>query len=119
MVLKYTYIVVDSSTTKTPAFGNKVLYTYSIEDLNGNTIYSKDEIGNKTYRVDQQNLMEGLRQTLKLMRSNETVKCVLPSQLAYGYKGDRQKINPNTPLVCNVTLYEILTTKEKSIEQKQ
>jgi len=110
---KYAYIKKDSSISHKPLFGNKVLYKYQITNLNNNIIYSEEELGLKTYQIDQENLPEGLRQALKLMRTNETIKCVFPSQLAYGYKGDRKRILPNTPIICIITLLEILTTKEK------
>ncbi|MFD0963932.1 gliding motility-associated peptidyl-prolyl isomerase GldI [Pseudofulvibacter geojedonensis] len=109
----YAYIKQDTTTNVTPFFGNKVVFKYHITDLNNNPIYTEEELGIQSYRVDQQNIMNGLRKGLKLMRVNETIKCVFPSQIAYGYKGDRNKIKPNTPIVCTITLNEILTLNEK------
>lgn len=109
----YSYTKQDSTTTATPVFGTRVSFQYNIKDLSNNIIYSYDEIGTQSYQVDQENIIDGLRKGLKLMRINETIKCIFPSQIAYGYKGDRNKINPNTPLVCTITLNKIVTTKEK------
>lgn len=109
----YAYIKRDSTTINTPVFGNRVIFKYNVTDLNNITIYSEDELGIQSYRVDQQNIMNGLRKGLKLMHTNETIKCIFPSQIAYGYKGDRNKIKPNTPIVCTITLNEILTLNDK------
>ncbi|MGB0896231.1 MAG: gliding motility-associated peptidyl-prolyl isomerase GldI [Flavobacteriaceae bacterium] len=105
----YSYITQDSL-ANTPKFGDKITYTYSVSDLNNTPVYSTDDIGEQTYYIDQQDdIIEGFRQGLKLIRKNETIKYIFPSQLAYGYRGDGHKININTPIVCTVQLHDILT----------
>ncbi|MDC0957872.1 gliding motility-associated peptidyl-prolyl isomerase GldI, partial [Flavobacteriaceae bacterium] len=37
--------------------------------------------------------------------------CLFPSQKAFGFYGDDNKIGPNTPLICSITLN--LITKNK------
>ena len=61
--------------------------------------------------MDKQELFTGLREGLKLMRSGETVTFLFPSQKAYGYYGDENKIGTNVPLICEVTLLDIKTTE--------
>lgn len=90
-----------------PQKGNLVEYEYEISDLEGNILYSKANIGIKSYLVDQEDLLIGLRQGLKLMKKNEQVTFVFPSHLAYGYSGDQDKIGINQPLVYNVHLINI------------
>lgn len=105
---KYTYITKDTVNTYTPHFGDQILYTYSVSDLNNNLIYSTDEIGDKSYFIDQKaEIIEGFRQGLKLIKAGEEIKFIFPSQLAYGYSGDRRKIDINTPIICTVNLKEI------------
>lgn len=103
----YTYLKKDSLDSPTPAFGNKIVYEYNVKDLNDRTIYSVQELGESTYFVDQENLVEGIRQALKIMKVGEEIKFIFPSQLVYGYKGDRNKIAPNMPLICNILLKQI------------
>jgi len=95
--------------TITPDVGDIVNFDYSVSDLYGNTIY-KDL--NSTYIIDKQELFTGLREGLKLMKAKEEVTFIFPSQIAYGYYGDSDKIGTNVPLICNVTLNSIIQEDE-------
>ncbi|SFN73161.1 protein involved in gliding motility GldI [Bizionia echini] len=105
----YNTKVADSLTT--PKFGDTLIYNYSIKDINETVIYSKADLMQQTYIMDKQELFTGLREGLKLMRSGETVTFLFPSQKAYGYYGDENKIGTNVPLICEVTLLDIKTTE--------
>ena len=109
---KYSYIIKDTISSYTPNFGDEITYTYSVKNLNNNLIYSTTELGDKTYFIDQKSeIIEGFRQGLKLIKAGEEIKFIFPSQLAYGYRGDGNKINVNTPIVCTVNLKEIKLKK--------
>jgi gliding motility-associated peptidyl-prolyl isomerase len=92
-----------------PVKGDIVNFDYEITDLYGNTIYSAEELKPQTYYVDKQNIMNGLRNGIKLMHKGDKVKFIFPSQSAYGYHGDDKKIGTNQPIICLVTLNEIKT----------
>ena len=98
---------VEIDTLKTPSFGDIVNYNYNVKNLNGSTIYSTEAIKTQTYAMDKQELFTGLREGLKLMKTGETVTFLFPSQKAYGYYGDENKIGRNTPLICEVTVNSI------------
>lgn len=91
----------------TADFGDVVNFNYNIKDLNGNEIYSFDEITTQNYSMDQEELFTGLREGLKLMKAGETVTFLFPSQKAFGYYGDTKKIGTNVPLICQVTVNSI------------
>ncbi len=97
--------------TITPVFGDLVNFNYDIKDLNGRTIYSTEELKNRDYAVDQEELFSGLREGIKLMKAGETVTFLFPSQKAYGYYGDTNRIGANIPIICKVTINTI-TQKE-------
>ncbi|VAV84999.1 GldI [hydrothermal vent metagenome] len=97
--------------TITPAFGDLVNFNYNIKDLNGRTIYSTEELKTRDYAVDQEELFSGLREGIKLMKAGETVTFLFPSQKAYGYYGDTNRIGANIPIICKVTINTI-TQKE-------
>jgi|TARA_B110000971_G_C19964818_1_gene479685 gliding motility-associated peptidyl-prolyl isomerase len=92
------------TTTKTPKFGDLVYYTYNVKTLSNEEIYSKKELSQQTYYIDQQELFSGLREGLKLMKEGEVVTFIFPSQKAYGYYGDNDQIGSNEPLICEVSL---------------
>ena len=98
---------VEIDTLKTPDFGDIVNYNYNVKNLNGGIIYSAETIKTQTYAMDKQELFTGLREGLKLMKTGETVTFLFPSQKAYGYYGDENKIGRNTPLICEVTINSI------------
>lgn len=103
----YYNIKVEIDSLKTPNFGDIINYNYDVKALNGNIIYSKDDIKTQTYAMDKQELFTGLREGLKLMKTGETATFIFPSQKAYGYYGDENKIGRNTPLICEVTVNSI------------
>lgn len=99
----------------TPKKGDVAFFTYEIKDLKGNLIYSQEELKPQTYLVDKQNIMMGLRDGIKLMRKTEKVTFLFPSNMAFGYHGDNDKIGANEPLICTVTLndFKLDTTPKK------
>ena len=96
-----------------PRFGDIVNFNYDVKDLEGYTIYSERELGPQSYIMDKQEIFTGLREGLKLMKPNETVSFLFPSQKAYGYYGDKNKIGTNIPLLVKVTVNNI-TQKNKN-----
>ncbi|WP_047546587.1 gliding motility-associated peptidyl-prolyl isomerase GldI [Psychroserpens sp. Hel_I_66] len=93
--------------TITPGFGDIVTFNYNVRDLNGNVIYTEEEIGNQTYAMDQQEIFTGLREGLKLLKPTESATFLFPSQKAYGYYGDKNKIGTNIPLMVKVNVNTI------------
>lgn len=106
----YTYNSAKSTDSITPKFGDIVTFDYNIRRLNGDTIYSKKDLKTKEYAMDQEHLFSGLREGLKLMKTGETVTFLFPSNKAFGYYGDKNKIGVNVPIVCEVTVNSITKT---------
>lgn len=96
-----------SDSLQTPGFGDLVNFDYNVKSLDGSLIYSKVNLQTQNYLMDKQELFTGLREGLKLMRSGETATFLFPSQKAYGYYGDENKIGTNVPLICEVTVNSI------------
>ncbi|RED47566.1 gliding motility-associated peptidyl-prolyl isomerase GldI [Seonamhaeicola aphaedonensis] len=104
---------VEADTLKTPDFGDIVNYDYDVRALNGQLIYSKEDLKTQNYTMDKQELFTGLREGLKLMKTGETVTFLFPSQKAYGYYGDDNKIGTNVPLICEVTVNSITANQDQ------
>ena len=92
-----------------PKFGDIVNFDFNLSALNGQTIYSASELKNRNYAMDKEELFTGLREGLKLMKAGETFTFIFPSQKAYGFYGDENKIGRNTPLISEVTINSITT----------
>ena len=87
--------------------GDKVTMNYDILSLGNDTIYSSEEIGEITYNVDREEIFNGLRLGVKLLKEGESATFLFPSHLAFGYHGDNDRIGPNVPLKSNVTIFKI------------
>lgn len=96
----------------TAKFGDKLEYTYDVSNLNGQIIYSTEDLGNQVYVMDKEELFSGLREGLKMMKPNENITFIFPSQQAYGYYGDENKIGTNVPLIVNVNLKTITQSND-------
>ena len=83
-------------------------FNYDISTLEGTSIYSTEEIGTREYKIDQENVFNGLRQGLKLMKEGETLTFLFPSYKAFGYYGDQEKIGRNVPIRSTITLNKII-----------
>ncbi len=103
----YTYMVKNEKDTVTPKSGQTVTFRYSVHTLDGEEVYSEEETGEKTYKVDKEDFMKGIQEGIKLMKVNERIRFLLLSQQAYGFAGDDNKIGINTPLVVEVELLSI------------
>lgn len=108
----YYYHIENKRDSLTPKFGDEVEFNYNLLTLRGDTIYSREELGERAYTIDKEEIFTGLRQGLKLMKEGETVTFLFPSHQAYGYYGDNDKIGTHVALKSTVTLNEIKSKTE-------
>lgn len=108
----YFYNTKKESESKTPEFGDEVEFNFNLLSLKGDTIYTKEELGERAYIIDKEELFTGLRQGLKLMKEGETITFLFPSHQAYGYYGDNEKIGTHVALKSTVTLNKIKSKTE-------
>lgn len=104
----YYYDSIVKSDTIQPKFGDLIDFDYNVSSIEGAEIYDKK---NRIYIMDKEELFTGLREGLKLMKPTESVTFIFPSQKAFGYYGDENKIGTNVPLICEVTLNTITQKK--------
>ena len=98
----------------TPKFGDELTYTYAVYTIDNRLLYSFDEIGKQVYVVDQQEIVEGLRNGLKLMSEGNKFTFLFPSHKVFGYLGDQKKIKINQPLIYKVQLNKIKKKNESN-----
>ena len=108
----YFYNLENKTDSITPSFGDEVEFNYNLLTLQGDTIYSRVELGERAYTIDKEEIFTGLRQGLKLMKEGETVTFLFPSHQAYGYYGDNDKIGTHVALKSTVTLNKIKPKSE-------
>ncbi|MEN8185943.1 MAG: gliding motility-associated peptidyl-prolyl isomerase GldI [Bacteroidota bacterium] len=106
----YYYNKKDSLNNYSPVKGDDVIFSYQIKGLNDSIIYSKEELGDKRYLVDKEELITGLQEGIKLMHQGDIVTFLFPSHKAYGYTGD-ERIKSNEILIYTVELKQITKNK--------
>lgn len=106
----YTYLTINDTTAYTPKTDDLVIMNYNILSLDNDTIYSNSEIGEVSYRVDRQDLFQGLRDAVKILKEGEKATFLFPSSLAYGYHGDTNKIGTNVPLKSTINILKVIKT---------
>ncbi|MDX1328487.1 MAG: gliding motility-associated peptidyl-prolyl isomerase GldI, partial [Arenibacter sp.] len=87
----YHYIRKNEGSDYYPKPDDLVTLQYNVVSITNDTIYTSQEIGTVTYRVDKQQLFPGLRNGVKLLKEGESATFLIPSSLAYGYHGDKNK----------------------------
>ena len=112
----YYYSSINEDSDYTPLPDDLVTFKYNLVSLENDTIYSMDEIGSIRYKVDKQELFPGLRNSIKLLKVNETATFLFPSGMAYGYHGDDNKIGPNIPLKSTISILSI-DKQEENIDK--
>ncbi len=104
----YRFIVQDSVAGDRPDYGDRVTFEYNITTLEGDVIYSKEELSPVTKSLEQEyGIFKGLREGLKLMQVNDEVVFYFPSYTAYGFYGDENRIGLHTPIKSHVKLLEV------------
>ena len=104
----YTYISKDTLVQPPIKKGDIVHFSYEVNDFNGNNIYPQQE---KIYRVDEEILIQGLQDGIKMLKANEEGLFIFPSYKAYGYLGDKKKINGRQTLKYRVKINSIQPSK--------
>ncbi len=108
----YTFEKQSDTATYQLKSNDEVLLSYTVMQLNGDTIYSNEEIGIVPHLIDKSQLFPGLRNAVKLLKEGEKATFIFPSSLAYGYKGDNDKIGPATPIKSSLELLKIITKND-------
>lgn len=119
---KYYYVTKNQESNYTPIFGDIVEFTYSLSNINGKEIYSKEEKNIKIYHVDKEELFLGLRTAIKMLKEKEEAVFFFPSEIAFGYHGDKNKIGINEPIIAKVYILKITKnpdSTEENTENKQ
>jgi peptidyl-prolyl isomerase, gliding motility-associated len=109
---KFYYLNQNPEAHYTAQFGDIVTYDYSLSDLQGNQLYQEKPDGEYKYYVDKEEVFQGLRSALKLLKEKESGVFYFPSSVAYGYRGDKDKISFNQPIIAKIEVFKIEKNQE-------
>jgi FKBP-type peptidyl-prolyl cis-trans isomerase len=81
---------------------------YQATLLNGDTAYSSRNARPLTFRIGHDAAVPtGIHQGILLLHQGDRAKFILPSHLAFGLTGDRNKVPPKSTLVYDLQLVEL------------
>jgi FKBP-type peptidyl-prolyl cis-trans isomerase len=99
------YIIIEEGTGDHPAENSWVELHQRCQLLNGTVIedtYKKNE----TSSAQMEELIEGYKEGLMMMKKGSRYKLFIPSELAWGKRGSGTKIPPNALLIFDVRLID-------------
>jgi FKBP-type peptidyl-prolyl cis-trans isomerase len=86
---------------------DKIIMEYTCELLDGTGCYSSEENGPKELVLSRSEIEPGLEQGLRMLKPEGEAIFILPPFLAYGLKGDGNKIPSRSVLVYNVKILKL------------
>ncbi len=101
------YIETEAGTGEIPISGDKVKVHYTLTNLTNDTIDSSVTRNEALeFTVDQQGIIPGWHEAIKLMREGGKAIWLIPSKLGYGPAGRLPMIQPYEPLIFEVEFLE-------------
>ena len=87
--------------------GDVVKYEYEISNFENEVIYTEEENGEQTIMMGRTDIPRGMQFALQMIEKGDSATVLLPSFLAFGGYGDRNKIMGNEPLIFKIKMHEI------------
>jgi len=98
------YEITKKGTGKNIDAGETVTLKFRTLLLSGDEIYNSENEGNKRFIVDKSEEIAGLHEAVKLMNKGTEARLIIPSHLAYGATGDRDKIKPYQTIIMKIVI---------------
>ena len=87
--------------------GQKVEIAYSLNLINGDTIYTSSKKGLKSFVLGEGEEISGLEEGIYLLKKDEQAKFIIPSHLAFGVLGDEDKIPMRASLIYDIQVINV------------
>ncbi len=101
------YIIYSHGKGQLAKNGEYVQITYTISLLDGTLCYDSKKDGPREFCVGKDDVESGVHQSVQLMHLGDKGLFILPSYLAQGVAGDRDKIPPGAVVIYDITLLRI------------
>lgn len=104
------YWIYEHGKGEVPRLGQYVLIDYTISLLDGTVCYDSKQDHPREFCVGKDDVESGVHQAVQMMHLGDKGLFILPSYLAHGVVGDRDKIPPGAVVVYDITLLKIQNT---------
>jgi len=104
------YQVLSAGKGKSPKATSRVKVNYEGRLLDG-TVFDSSIARNHPVEFQLSQVIPGWTEGLQLMKEGEKARLFVPAKLAYGEVGSGDAIGPNSTLIFDIELLEVLPTK--------
>jgi FKBP-type peptidyl-prolyl cis-trans isomerase len=101
------YMITSHGSGIQPETKDIVTVAYSISLLDGTLCYNSEKDGPKEFKVGEDVEESGVHQAVQLMHQGDRAMFIIPSYLAAGLIGDRNKIPPGAVVVYDIRLLAV------------
>lgn len=101
------YMIYKHGKGETAKVGDYVQIAYTIRLLDDSLCYDSKKDGPREFRVGKDDVESGIHEAIQLMRKDDQALFIVPSYLAQGIAGDRDKIPPSAVVIYDITLLKI------------
>ncbi|HTA82525.1 MAG TPA: FKBP-type peptidyl-prolyl cis-trans isomerase [Bacteroidia bacterium] len=84
--------------------------SYTISLLDGTVCYDTKNEGPKQFKVGEDEVESGVHEAVQLMHVGDEATFIIPSNLANGLVGDKDKIPPGAIVIYNINLLSVTHT---------
>jgi FKBP-type peptidyl-prolyl cis-trans isomerase len=101
------YQIIKHGEGEIAAVGKVVSLIYKVKLITGDVIYSSDQSGQKHFEIGHGGVESGLEEAILTMRVGDEAIIIIPSHLAFGLLGDKDKIPRRSTVIYEVELVNI------------
>jgi len=101
------YLIYKKAEGEKASNGKLAKINYKVELLNGELCYSSEIDGPKEFVIGGGEVESGLNEAILLLKIGEKAKFIIPSHLAFGLTGDKDKIPLRASLIYDIELLEL------------
>jgi FKBP-type peptidyl-prolyl cis-trans isomerase FkpA len=100
------YQIIKEGTGKNFIDGDKLIIGYECSLLDGTKCYTSEMLGPKEIILGKSEIESGLREGLRMLKPGSEAIFIIPSFLAYGFRGDGKMIPSRAIIVYNVNILQ-------------
>lgn len=101
------YMIYEHGKGELARSGEYVQIAYTISLLDGTLCYDSKHDGPREFCVGKDDVESGIHQAVQLMHLGDKALFIIPSYLAQGIAGDRDKIPPDAVVIYDISLLRI------------
>jgi FKBP-type peptidyl-prolyl cis-trans isomerase FkpA len=105
------YMITEPGKGEQAKMGEVATVAYTITLLDGTICYDTKEDGPKQFKIGEDEVESGVHEAVQLMHVGDKAMFIIPSNLANGLVGDKDKIPPGAVVIYNINLVAVKAAK--------